>query len=165
MLKWFKKIPHLILTKEINEREDFIKDLVRENTKLKKEIRKITDPENILLSHYRIDNVSSVDGTPPSFFNKEDKNEYTKKLSEINSVYHNGSFRELMAWSLNFHANLAVSGKVKNQEGDTVEIPTEQARYIIAGIRAIWELVVVSHVKDRELRDNKNFDPYESLDD
>lgn len=170
MQKYLKKIARSILSEELWGLELKIADakqdsenLLDENKKLQKKIKKLENPENILLQYYRIDNIG-VNGMPPSYLKPEDPNEYTQRISELESIYRNTAFREMMAWALNFHANLSVVGKMRNDMGDEIDIPTDHARHMISGIKAIWELVVAAHNKDRELTSKKSFDPYELMD-
>lgn len=160
-----KQISRFLLKKELDnlslekqKLREILNDTLKEKEKLEKKIKKLENPENILLKYYRIDNIGE-NGIPPSYLNPQDKNDYTQKIHEIESIYRNTAFRELMAWSLNFHANLLASGKIKNEYGDEIEISSEQARYMIAGIKAIWEMVVAGHIKNNELM-GKKIDPY-----
>lgn len=170
MLIYIKKIAERILQKDLRaiyrELEDIrtsSDNLAREKNKLQQKIRRMERPENILLSHYRIDNIG-VNGTPPSYLNPQNMNDYTQKIRELESIYRNEAFRELMAWSLNFHANMCASGKIKNEFGDEIEIPTEHAKHMIAGIKSIWDLVVAAHLKDMELTASKTVELSDIMD-
>ncbi len=57
---------------------------------------------------------------------------------------------------------LSVSGKIVNEHGDEVNISSVKANDMIAGIRAIWDMVVAAHNKDRELS-AKAIDPYDII--
>ncbi len=169
-MRFLKNFAKIILKEEIQQLDSEINNLQEDlhrtedsgnaiKLKLEKKIKKLTNPENILLKYYRIDNIGS-DGLPPSYLNPSDKNEYTQRLSELESIYRNKAFREMMAWSLNFHANLLAVGKIETKEGDVIEIPASKAQDMINGIKAIWELVMAAHNKDSELT-GKVIDPYE----
>ncbi len=168
-MKYLKKIARIILKSELFELKndlELYRDKSFEETskkeKLEKKIKRLENPEHILLQYYRIDNISS-NGLPPSYLNPIDKNDYTQSISELESIYRNKAFREMMAWALNFHANICASGKIKNDQGDEIDIKAEKAQDMINGIRAIWELVVSAHNKDTELT-AKPIDPYGMLD-
>lgn len=170
MQKYFKKIARIILKDELEEKREMVESLSRglegeriEIQRLQKRIKRLENPENILLQYYRIDNIGA-NGMPPSYLRPDNPNDYTQRISELESVYRNTAFRELMAWALNFHANLSVVGKMRNNMGDEIDVPTDHARHMISGIKAIWELVVAAHNKDRELTQSKVFDPYELMD-
>ncbi len=164
MKKYLQKIARYILRYELNNTQEILRSssqsledsgkkiliLTHEKEKLEKKLKRYDRPENILLSYYRIDNIGS-NGMPPSYLKPNDPNDYTQRISELESVYRNTAFREMMAWALNFHANISVSGKIKNQMGDEIDISSEHARYMIDGIKAIWELVTAAHFKDREI--------------
>lgn len=137
--------------------------IASERDKLFRKVKRYQSEEEILLSYYRIDNVSP-NGMPPLYLNPKNTGEYTQRINELESIYRNTAFRELIAWTLNFHANLAVSGKMKNSYGDEIEVPTEHAKHMISGVRAVWELILAAHLKDLELRAEKAFDPFEEED-
>lgn len=149
-----------VLTVEVEESRKKIEALSREKEKLEKKAKFLETPKDILLKYYRIDNIGD-DGLPPSYLKTEDPNEYGKQISELANVYRNTTFREMMAWSLNFHANMSFVGKLKNEFGDEIDVPSERSRDMIDGIKAIWELVVAAYKKDSKVRANKNFDPLE----
>lgn len=159
-MKYIKKIARFILKNELNDLNDKINILEKDHRKFQNKIKKLEDPENILLKNYRIDNIN-INGMPPSYLSPDNKNEYIQKISELESIYRNKTFRELMAWSLNFHANLAITGHLKNEYGDIVEIKPEEGKYMIQGIRSIWELIVAAHNKDKEMREEKIVDLFE----
>lgn len=166
MIKYLKSIARSILRSELNDYINEVQEsrkeaeaLSREKEKLEKKIKRMDDPETILLAHYRIDNVDTS-GMPPSYLDPKNPTEYLQHIQELESVFRNKSFRELVAWSLNFHANISVTGRVKNQQGDEVEISSEKANDMIRGIRAIWELVVGAHNKERQIAGDKNFDKF-----
>ncbi len=94
----------------------------------------------------------SEDGIPPSYLKPQDKNEYLIRIHDLDDVFHNKSFREMIAWTLNFHANLLASGTTKNEMGDVIEVKAEKAQSMIEGVRSIWKLIVAAHVKDEELK-------------
>lgn len=156
-MKYLKKFAKLILKNELKDHQlekdalySELQDIQSSKTKLEKKIKRLENPEHILLKYYRIDNVD-IKGIPPSYLNPQDKNDYIQRISELESIYRNRAFRELIAWSLNFHANMAVSGRIINEFGDEIEISTDSAKNMISGIRAIWDLIVAGHNKDREL--------------
>lgn len=164
-MEYLKKIARRILRSELNDLEKSLAvlvDLRKEKEKLEKKIRRLEQPENILLSYYRIDNIGS-NGLPPSYLRPENVNEYTQRVHELESVYRNTAFRELMAWTLNFHANLAVVGKMENQYGDEIDVPSEHAKHMISGIKAVWELIVAAHTKDKELTAKKTTLNYDDM--
>ncbi len=168
-MEYLKKIAKIILKKEfseiVKEKEtiyDQLQDIAKSKQKLEKKIKRLENPENILLKYYRIDNISP-DGMPPSYLNPLDTNEYILRIHELEGIYRNKPFRELMAWSLNFHANLCAVGKIRNEMGDEIEISASKAQDMISGIKAIWELVVAAHNKDQELN-AKEIDPYDVTD-
>lgn len=168
-MKSLKRFARFILKDELvnllKEKEvlsNKIRDTEHEKEKLERKIKRPENPEDILLSYYRIDN-AGANGMPPSYLNPKDQNDYTQRIHELESIYRNRAFREMMAWSLNFHANMAVSGKIRNERGDEIDIPTEHAIQMISGIKAIWQLVVNAHKKDIELTETIR-DPYDILD-
>ncbi len=153
-----KKVASKILKKELSDFKITIDSWKEEAEKLKlsekklqRELKQFKNPTNILLAHYRIDNVSE-DGIPPSYLKPQDKNEYLIRIHDLDDVFHNKSFREMIAWTLNFHANLLASGTTKNEMGDVIEVKAEKAQSMIEGVRSIWKLIVAAHVKDEELK-------------
>ncbi len=170
MNQYLQRLARRILKIEIDELRDrlsnssvAISELSREKEKLQKKAKRLERPENILISYYRIDNIGS-NGMPPSYLNPENPNEYTQRIHELESIYRNSAFREMMAWALNFHANICASGKITNELGDEIDIPTEHAKYMIDGIKSIWDLVVAAHLKDQELTVAKTGGVYDILD-
>lgn len=176
-MKYLKKIAKLILKTELQEIDKKLKeslasreilfstqeDLIKKQTKLEKKLKKFESPENVLLSYYRIDNISS-DGLPPSYLKTLDPNEKLQRIQELESVYRNTAFREVMAWSLNFHANIVANESITNKNGDVIEIPEGQARAMIQGVKAVWDLIVTAHVQEQELSSKKNLDFFEEND-
>lgn len=166
MNKYLKQVARYILKDEIDaeliklkESRDLNEALSSDKKKLEKKIKQMEDPEAILLKFYRIDNVSK-DGMPPSYLDPNKPNEYVQRVTEIDSVFQNRSFREMVAWALNFHANMSVTGKIKNQFGDEIDISSQEANAMIKGIRSIWDLVVGAHNKNQQISKDKNFDKY-----
>ncbi len=176
MNKYIQKIAHRILAPEINALTTALEEANQESsslkhvrdalqgqiTKLERKVRRIDRPENVLLAYYHIDNVDAR-GMPPSYLRPDDKKEYLQRISELESVYRNKTFRELLAWSLNFHANLSVAGELDNGMGDQIKVSSEAARHMIAGIRAIWDLLVAAHTKDQQITNAKSQGGYDIL--
>lgn len=165
MKQYLKEIARFILKDELIKLEEsrlLVETLSRDKEKLLKKLKKFDTPQNVILNYYRIDNVAP-NGMPPSYLQPENPTEYIQRVSELESVYRNGAFRELIAWSLNFHANLSVSGEITNDLGDQVHISSEKANDMIKGIRSIWDLIVAAHMKDAELSRNQNTDAHQAL--
>ncbi len=162
MLYLLKRFAKFILKKELADHSNEIEKIELSKQKLEKKLRRLEVPENILLKYYRIDNIGG-NGLPPSYLKSDDKNNYTQRISELESVYRNPAFKELMAWSLNFHANMSVSGKITNEFGDEIDIKTDHAKHMISGIRSIWDLIVAAHNKEMEMKNGVR-DPFEVTD-
>ncbi len=173
MIKYLKQIARKILKDELDAELIKLKEsqafaealssdkekLQEKNKKMERYIKLMTDTETILLAHYRIDNAGE-NGLPPSYLDPNDPNGYTQTIGEIESVYRNPAFRKLIAYALNVHANISVTGFIKNEQGDEITISSEKANGMIKGIRAIWELVVGGHKRDLAMRRDKNFDKH-----
>lgn len=170
MKKYLKKVAWALLKEEINEKNKLIKEsqkaieaLSRDIKKIKNELSLMSEDHKIILKDYKVDNIGS-DGIPPSYLPVNDEKLYKAKIQELNDVFNNETFREMLAYALNFHANLAVTGKVKNENGDVVDIPTEHVQHMVRGIKSIWELISAARKKKRELDTSNNFDPYAIID-
>lgn len=130
--------------------------------KTKKKLSKVIEEHEIILKDYRVDNIGA-DGIPPSYLPANDEKLYKAKIFELNDVFKNETFREMLSYSINFHANLAVTGQVKNEQGDMVDIPTEHVQYMVKGIKSIWELLVAARNRKKQIETVEKFDPHEIM--
>lgn len=170
MIKYLKQLARNILKDEIEaeliklkESRDFAEALSLEKKKIEKQLKQLEDPESIILKYYRIDNVDE-NGFPPSYLDKNNPTEYMQRVQELESVFRNKSFRELIAWSLNFHANMSVSEKLTNRQGEEIVVSSEKANNMIKGVRSIWDLIVGAHNTERKIQGDKKFDKYALMD-
>lgn len=169
MNKYIKKFALSIVQDEISEKNNLLKEsqkvieaLSRENETLRKKYSEVIEDHEIILKDYRVDNIGA-DGVPPSYLPLNDEKLYKAKIMELNDVYSNETFRELLAYIINFHANLAVTGKIRNDKGDMVDIPVEHVQYMVRGIKSVWELIVGARRKKKELDTSQDFNAYDIL--
>lgn len=170
MKKYLRKIALGLVKDEIEEKNSLIKEsqkmietLSRDLKTVRKKLDLVTKDHLIVLKDYRVDNIGA-DGIPPSYLPTKDPELYNAKIKELNSVFYNETFREMLAYALNFHANLAVTGKIKNENGDMVDIPTKHVKHMVRGIKSVWELIAAAHRKQKELDTSNDFDPHAILD-
>lgn len=169
MKTYLRKLALLIIGNELEEKNNLLKEsqkaietLSRENEIIKKKYSAVIEDHEIIFKNYRVDNIGA-DGVPPSYLPFNDEKLYKAKIMELNDVYSNETFRELLAYIINFHANLAVTGKIKNDKGDFVDIPVEHVQYMVRGIKSVWELIVGAKHKKKELDTSQDFDKYAIL--
>lgn len=169
MEKYLKKFARFLLEDEIMEKNKLLKEsqelletLSRERNLYKQRLLKVTEEQEIILKHYRVDNIGA-DGIPPSYLPVGDTKLYYEKVAELNEVYTNETFRELMAYLLNFHANIGATGKLKNANGDMIDIDTKHIPHMVSAIKSVWELIVGAKEKKKELDSGQEFDKYDIL--
>lgn len=146
----------------LKESQELIETLSRERNNYKKKLEEVTVEQDILLKYYKIDNIGS-DGIPPSYLPTDNPELYLSKLKELNDVYSNETFRELMAYILNFHANIAATGKIKNKKGDMIDVQVEHVPHMVSAIKSIWELIVGARLKKRQIETSQQYDEYDIM--
>lgn len=169
-MKPLKLLAKFLLKDELMEKDIILKEsqtmieaLSRERNNYKNQLNQVTREHHIILKHYKIDNIGA-DGIPPSYLPTNNSEQYLMKINELNAVYSNETFRELLAYLLNFHANMAATGKIKNAKGDMIDIPTEHVQHMVSAIKSVWELIVGARMKKKQLETSQDVNPYDIID-